>query len=317
MTVKHLLSDTHVIGVISNPIRYQSRYSLFFKWHQHMIDSGVQHIHVVEVQNGERDFVVTDAQNPYHTQLRTEDELWHKENMMNIALSRLTPRWQNWKYVIFSDCDISFVNPGWLEETVQALQVHHVVQPWSHAQDLGPNNEAIGAPHNGFLYSYWNDLPIKEGYSNWHPGFAWAFTRYAINQIGGWPELAILGSGDRHLACSLIGRGSSSFNHRVHDNYRHMVMSFQDRCEQYVKRDVGYCHGMILHGWHGSKVNRQYKSRWQILVDNKYDPYKDVYRDWQGLLRLNDDKIELRHAIQKYFRQRREDSIDAPLPGER
>ncbi len=308
MSVAHLLADTHVIGVVSNPVLYQSRYNLFRKWQAHMLETGVQNLHVVEVQNGERTFEVTDETNPNHVQLRTEDEIWHKEAMMNIAVSRLTPRFKDWKYVVFVDADVHFTNPNWLTDTVQALQNHHVVQPWSHAQDIGPKGEAIGTPHNGFMYSYWNDLPFKDGYANWHPGFAWAFTRHAFTSIGGWPELAILGSGDRHLACSLIGRGRVSYNHSVHANYKHMVESLEQRCERYIKRDVGYVPGLIIHGWHGSKASRQYKTRWGILVEHQYDPFRDVYRDWQGLLRLDDDRVELRHAIQKYFRVRQEDA---------
>jgi flagellar basal body-associated protein FliL len=36
----------------------------------------------------------------------------------------------------------------------------------------------------------------------------------------------------------------------------------------------------------------------------------DLKRDCQGLFQLEDNKIELRDAIRRYFRQRNEDSID-------
>ncbi len=111
------------------------------------------------------------------------------------------------------------------------------------------------------------------------------------------------------MACAMIGKGEYSFNHGVHENYKDMVMEWQRRCDKFVKRDVGYVSGTLMHAWHGSKQNRGYKDRWKILVDHQYDPYKDVYKDSQGLYQLDDDKLGLRDDIRRYFRSRHEDDI--------
>lgn len=308
MSVEHLRPFFHVIAVISNPIQYESRYNLFWKFKAQMEAVGVN-LWVVEVQNGERTFQVTERNNQRHLQLRTEDELWHKENMINLGIQQICQVQPDWKYVAWVDADIEFINRNWIDDTINQLQMCHVVQMFQNAIDVGPTGGAIHT-HNGFMWSYWNGIPYRDGYANWHPGFAWAATRQALNGVGNLISKAILGSGDRHMAMALIGKGADSYNKEVHLNYKHMVEAWQSKAQTYIKRDVGFVKGTIVHNWHGRKSDRGYRSRWQILTKSQFDPYADVYEDPQGLLRLEDDRIDLRDDIKKYFRSRNEDSID-------
>ena len=87
-----LLQDFYVISVISNPARYTSRYDLYEKFEKKMLESGVKLL-TVELQLGQRAFQVTDASNPFHLQLRSDDELWHKENMINLGIAKLPHDW--------------------------------------------------------------------------------------------------------------------------------------------------------------------------------------------------------------------------------
>jgi hypothetical protein len=272
-----------------------------------MRESGANLI-VVEVQNGERDFVVTKPGEPNHLRFRTEDELWIKENMINRGIQHLSRVYPDWKYVGWVDADIFFARRDWIDETLHALQTCHWVQMFQTAVDLGPSGEALHI-HQGFMWSWWRGCPAKPGYLSFHPGFAWSATREAITGIGMLIDRAILGSADRHMAMALIGRGAESYNQGVHVNYKHMVDAWEKRASFYVKRDIGYVPGTILHSFHGAKKNRFYQERWKILVNHQYDPYLDVYPDHQGILRLEDGRIALRDDIKKYFRSRNEDDI--------
>ncbi len=307
--VNHLRDKFHVVAVVSNPVRYKSRYTLYREFAARMAKEQDIHFHTVELQTGRRAFAITEPNNPYHIQLRTEDELFHKENMANIAIQNIARHWPDWRYVAWIDADVRFSRPDFINETIQELQVNHWVQMFSQAIDLGPNDEALHI-HQGFVASYWNGNAYKPGYHSWHPGYAWAATKEAITGVGGLIDRAILGSGDRHMAMALIGRGAESYNEGVTQGYKDMVATWQSRAERYVKRDIGYVHGTVLHSWHGQKKNRGYRNRWNILVDDKYNPAIDVYPDAQGILRLEDDRIKLRDDIKHYFRSRSEDSVD-------
>ena len=246
-------------------------------------------------------------------------EIWTKENLLNIALQHLPA---DWKYVAWIDSDLIFARPDWVSETLHKLQHYAFVQMFSIALDLSPAYEPIAA-HHGLVYSWQQgqEPPSVDVYygggdkqnsivNKWHPGYAWAARREALDAVGGFMDFAILGAGDHHMAKALIGRSLDSVHKDMHSSYKNRILAWQDRAEEHIKRNIGCVDGTILHYWHGPKANRRYVDRWKILVENQFDPDCDIYRDTRGLYRLTGNKIRLRDQIRAYFRQRNEDGID-------
>jgi hypothetical protein len=311
-------STLHVISVISNPVMYHSRYKLYREFETQMQRHNVNLI-TVEVAFGDRAFEVTQAGNFNHVQARTWDELWHKENMINLGLQRLPADWQ---YVAWIDADVQFVNPNWVEQTIHQLQHHHVIQLFSDCIDMGPEGQVI-EHHKSFCHQYLEHgfdsiLKADSGYyaksgskiAFPHPGYAWAARREAIDALGGLIDWAILGAGDHHMAWALVEHVEKSNPGGLHPNYLSRLLLFQDRCKEHIKKDIGYVSGTILHAWHGKKKDRRYQSRWKILQDHKFDPAVDIIKDSQGLWQLAGNKTALRDDLRKYFRSRDEDSTD-------
>ncbi len=297
---KHAVLD--VIAVVSNPVQYYSRYRLFEEFCERMRAEPLVRLTTVELQQRARPFI-TSAQ----IKLRSKDEIWYKENMINIAVKHLPP---DWEYVAWIDADILFLNKNWARDTIEQLQIYSVVQLWTHAIDLGPNGEILQV-HTGFMYQYVNKQPFSSKYGNyWHPGYAWACRRSAYNYMGGLMEFPILGAADHHMALAFIGAGPRGIPKGIHQNYLTKISTFEKRCEKDIKRNVGYVRGSIAHYFHGDKKNRKYYARWSILIRNNYDPITDVHYDEQGLMQLNPEKTQLRDEIREYFRGRNEDSID-------
>jgi len=318
----HLLDGFYVIAMISNPIRFGARYRLYEQFKKHMAVSGVKLI-TVEVGFGDRKHQVTEVADPNHIQLRTYDELWHKENAINIAVSRLPADWQ---YVAWIDADIKFLREDWAIETVHQLQHHMIVQLWQTANLLGPANEITNDNTiRSFAYCYKNNVPTARydgrgsvSYGTfWHPGFAWAMRREAWDHLGGLLDVCVLGAADYHMAYALIGKVQGTLEwskenngDTYHPNYKAAIMAWQERAETFIKRDIGFVPGTILHHWHGKAKDRKYNERWKTLVRHKFDPLTDIKRDWQGLYQLNPLKWGLRDELRAYARDRNEDSID-------
>jgi hypothetical protein len=313
----------YVIAAVFNPIRYRSRWSLYKKFEKHIEDSGAI-LYTVECAFGNREFCITDPLNPRHIRLRSPHELWFKENMVNIGISRLP---SDWKYVAWIDADIKFARPDWVGETLQQLQHYQFVQMFSEAQDLGPNYEPF-MRHKSFIYSYKNKIPRPKGpgyyygiegptpFVTWHPGFAWAARREAIDAVGGLIDYAPLGAADNHMAKGLVGDISNSVHPNVSKAYKNMLLEWERRATIRIRKNVGYVEGLLLHNWHGPKSDRKYWDRWKPLVDFQFNPQLDLKRDAQGLWQLTDRmeprSIALRDGIRHYFRQRNEDSIYLP-----
>src|SRR6185312_3537276 len=301
------LSKLHVITMISNPVRYKSRYALYNQFKQHMADSGVN-FWTCELAFGKRPWEVVQPGDPLGLPLRTSSELWHKENALNLLVQRLPADWQ---YVAWVDADIAFDNwrgdSAWYVETVQQLQHYKIVQLFQSAIDLDPTGNVIpGAVHMGFAYAYATGKTYGKGYTHWHPGYAWAMRRDAWDATGGLIDWAILGAADNHMAHAWIGRVLDSVNSKASGPYFKALQAYQDQCEHHIRRDIGYVNGTIRHYWHGKKRDRRYWDRWKILTDTQFDPGQDIKRDWQGVYQLADHhdmrSIILRDRIRDYFR---------------
>jgi hypothetical protein len=295
-----------VIAVVSNPVRFQRRYQLFNEFCARMKKDKNVRLLTVELQQRNRPFA-TDST----VKLRTNDEIWHKENLINIGVQHLPDQAE---YIAWIDADIEFQNKNWSQETIEQLQCYDVVQLFSHAIDLGPNGETM-IVHTGFNYLYVNDEPMSNyspgaPYRHAHSGYAWACRKSAYNAMGGLMEFPILGSADSHMAMAFIGKVGKTLHPKLNKNYKELCFIFQERCERHIKRNIGYVPGTINHFFHSDKQNRQYSSRWNILLNNDFDPLRDLKKDNNNLWQLEDLKPRLRDDIKKYFRQRQEDSID-------
>lgn len=302
-------SQLYVVTAISNPVGWESRIALYKQWVDHMRASGVQVV-VAECAYGDRDFEC-DIPGVKHIGLRSRTVVWNKESLINAAIAQLP---QDWKYVAWIDADIEFRNPTWAVDTINALQLYDMVQPWTACYDLGPNDEPL-ATHTSFCKVYADGKPIVQGpnaypggYVFAHPGYAWAATRQALDFTGGLIDTAALGAGDHHMAMALINRVNESIHGGLGEGYRAPLLRWQTRAVQHIATNIGYVPGTIEHQWHGAKDKRKYVDRWSILVSSAFDPETDLKRNVWGIYELAGNKPELRRAIDQYMRTRDEDS---------
>ena len=319
----HVLPERlHVVTMLENPLRWRSRYWNYWMFERECEAAGAI-LYTAEVAFGERHFEVTQAGNPRHLQLRTASEIWHKENALNLLMQRLPTEA---KYVAWIDADVKFSRPDWAQETLQLLQHYDVLQMFSHAQDVGPDYEPLTTTP-GFLYKWVTDRPSPHepafmeekaayGYYSvhsgqfWHPGFAWAAKRSALEKVGMLIDHAILGQGDWHMASALVGQVQRSLYSGYSPAYIRRCREWQERAEMYIRRNVGYLPGLVNHLFHGAKRDRSYDQRWKFLAQAGYDPERDLKKDWQGLHQLTDRSVILRDGIRQYARTRKEDSTE-------
>jgi hypothetical protein len=337
--LKPIPAQLDVVCVISNPLRFRSRLDLYRVFRKHVIDSGAR-LTTVEIAFGNRPFEITsqDTANSRNVKLRTNSEIWHKENGLNIGVSRLE---RDWEYVAWVDADVTFTRPDWVQETIHQLQHYPIVQMFSFATDLNDRYEhadnfyGTGIKPASWGYCHVHGLPavntdlrrqvdagrmlgtanapklapdgytIIQGGYYWHPGYAWACRRDAWDNLGGLIDHSIHGAGDYLMASALTGH--LTLPDWSKPSYVAPIMEWKARADKYIQGNFGYVDGLILHHWHGPKVKRGYHDRWRILHDNDFDPTIDIKRDWQGLWTLTDAKPGLRDALRQYLRTRDED----------
>lgn len=312
---KRLPDPLHVIAVVFNPLRFTSRYNLFREFEKHVELNAEIELTVVELAFGDRCFEITKEDNPKHIQLRTSHELWHKERMINYAVTQLPA---DWKYVAWLDADVTFLNPDWAHETLQQLQHYSIVQMFTHAIDISPNGDPLEF-FEGFAYSWMKGkrtFPRLNGSTgtpyygkHWHPGYGWAYRREAWDALGGLLDINIVGGGDHQMAYGLIGEIARTIPHGSTEQYSKMIKQWGDQASA-IKQNIGAVPGTLVHHYHGQKVKRNYHSRWKVLTGNAFDPVTDLKKDWQLMYALTGDKIKLRDELRNYFRARNEDSTE-------
>jgi len=320
--------DFFVITPIVNSPRYKVRAENYYRFKQ-MCDSAGVNLITVECAFGDRPFEVTERDNPNHVQLRSIEELWLKENMINCGMKYVRQVWPNVKQFAWVDSDCAPVSPPreWFKETIEMLDHYEFVQMWEYLINLGPDYQPISAPQMSFMKTYAAaGFQIPKGRNVKHtlaghsgmvslgrPGLAWAANVSALDAVGGLIDFCILGSGDWHMAHGLVGgmlQGTAEATRL--SRYSQKLFAWQERAERWIKRDVGYVKGTVYHWYHGDKVNRRYGDRGQILISAGYNPDTDIKYDTQGLLQLETwepRQIILRDRIREYFASRNEDSV--------
>lgn len=310
----------HVVTCIYNPIRWGTRIANFKRFRDQMLDHGVT-LTVVECALGKRPFELNDVAHIEHIGVHADTLAWNKENLINIGIQR--SKYQT-PYIAWVDGDIEFRNPQWAVDTVHALQQYAVVQPWSEALDLGPRGEPMfikGFHVQTSFGKVWHEMGdikaqttpgIPSQYSRgWmypHPGYAWAIRRDVLNNIGGLIEASGLGAGDHQMAMAFIGRIDNSIHGRTSQNYQAVVRAWGERAYKYVQGDVSYVQGTIEHWFHGEKSKRKYQERWDILIEEGFDPTADLRKNLDGVLELTGNKPRMRHKFDLYMRSRDEDA---------
>lgn len=303
----------NVVVVISNPCLYAKRYILLKEFVSRMEHDESENVElfVVELVYGNQKFIVTDKSNDHHLQLRTETPLWHKENMINLAVEKLlVPR--NYKAFAWVDADIEFESASWAMDTLKILNgSKDVVQLFSHCVDMDKDESTMNV-FSGFGYNFSKNKKFvsptcKNRLDFWHPGFAWAITRRAFDKLGGLFDCGILGSGDHIMALSIIKKANRGCINAEYDrDYNMSILDFEKKA---TGLRLGYTPGVVRHFYHGTKQNRQYSERWKILAKHKYSPARDVCFDAKtGLLQPTRSFPEaLKYDIMKYFSERKED----------
>jgi len=303
----------HVVTAVANPIRWASRIKLAKNAISQWVADGAN-VTVVECAYGARPWELAGLPGIQHVPVRARTLVWNKECLLNIGISRLS---SDASYIGTFDADISFRKRDWAAETIHALQLHPVVQPWSDAYDLGPHDEHMQA-HKSFARQYATGQPVvpqsptfwkTDGgpYDYPHSGYAWCWTRKVLDDVGGLFELGAMGSGDHHMALGLVGAVEKSLPAGCHPAYIEALQRWQSRALLHVNRKLGFVPVTIEHAFHGSKKSRKYISRWGMFAKYDFNPNTDLKRNSYGVIEFAGNKPDLERAFEQYLREREED----------
>ncbi len=145
-------SSKHVFFIIAcvfNPAMFRSRFESYRRFEKHVLEFDVGLI-TVELASHNQIFQVTKPNNPHHVQLRTNDTIWYKENLINIGLKHLPSKCE---YVAWVDLEVEFLNRNWVEESIKTLETHKVIQLFEFVRILGSKTNIVES-HAGYSWCW-------------------------------------------------------------------------------------------------------------------------------------------------------------------
>lgn len=306
----------YIATAVANPLLWQSRGKVARSTILDWLKEPNVHVTLAEVAYGSRGYELADmaSDRVTHVPLRATTMAWSKECALNIAIHNMP---QTAAKIATLDADITFRIAGWATNTLNALDLYEVIQPWATAYDLGPQDQHIYA-HQSFASVYHSGKPVTvTDPKQWafsggpylypHPGFAWAWQRQLLNRAGGLFEFGGMGSGDHHMALGMVGKVWASLPNGVTAGYRNAVTAWANLAASAINGKIGFCGGTIEHTFHGRKGDRGYETRWGMFLDHGFDPLVDLKRNTSGILEFSGNKPDLERAFDRYLRAREED----------
>lgn len=286
--------DLAIVTCHFNPLRYALPVRNYWEW-RHSLGPLARNLFTIEL-SFDGHFGIPDSirrsGGPQHL-------LWQKEALINEAVRQLPERF---KYVAWVDHDLVFSDHSWAERAVQLLgtdcdviQLFELID-YTHADGSHERTRtgAVRVHHE------------SEGLDG-SPGGAWAARRDFFQSIGGLVSQNIVGSGDQVACDAFLGR-ETDYWRRNCERMKALDREWSANVRRHLTRGVGYLPEKIKHLYHGTRDNRQYVERLEILDRHDFDPKQDVRIDEAGLLSWNSDKPGLHREILEYFQNRQEDS---------
>lgn len=298
------------VTVFFNPAKFKSLLNNYFYFAEEMKKAGVRLVTVECCFNG-ADFEIPKTTDVYR--LRGDSIMWQKERLVNYGVSMLPPEC---KYFAWIDCDVIFSDSRWPEMIVEKLQTADILQLFKKVYYLSPG---LTKPDGSKILALQGIVWQQAIHKNWLkrrrnkelpfsvPGFAWAAKRSVFSDIGIYDK-NIVGSGDTFLVdCYFDSWDIHGFGQKFTTAMKEEMMQWCERLKE-KKPILDYLPIDIYHLWHGSMKNRRYMDRHDIILQNDFDPTKDIELR-NNVYEWSTDKKEMHEAIRQYFFQRQEDVL--------
>lgn len=276
-----------VITTHYNPCNYKRLLNNYFIFKENLTKDADLFVAELSFNN---EFRIPEA---LHIHGSEKNIMWQKERMLNLIVENLDPKYD---IIAWIDADILFADPDWLEKALEKLEKYPVVQLFGKMISLNKNFEI---DH------------IKEGWClNKHkggkfkcPGGAWIAKRWVFPLI----DFNIIGGGDSAQVHAWDNNFNNFFSSMLNPEYLECYRDAGKIAYDKVQGNYSYIDCDIVHLYHGTRQNRRYVQRYEILKENRFDPKNDIKID-NGIYSWNSDKPILHGQLKEYFSSRDEDN---------
>lgn len=294
------MEKIHLITVIYNFAENKSRYTLT----NNFIETYKLHpqieLYIVELTYMNKNPKIVDINNKNHLHVKSNTPLWHKENLINLAVEKLIPK--TCEYIAWIDGNIEFKNNDFVDKIFESLKIYDFIQIFSKCErnDIALK-ESFGKKINDMIKNNTRPNFISDF---GHTGYGFATKKSAFNKIFPLPDKFIVGGGDSFFCFGFVGLNFYDYAVKSQIDNINIKKYADEHIEKIKGLKIGYADNEIIYYEHGDVKNRKYTERWKIL-DN-YNPYTDIKYNDDGVIEFIGNK-KIQNDVLMYFYDRKED----------
>jgi len=296
------LNHFYVICIVPNPAKSPALTKLYLKFKKQMESDGVKLV-TVECAFGKSPFVLTrENYEPDNIQIRSSNAFFQKENLINIALTKLP---KDAKYVFWVDCDMEFLNTNWTKDAINALNRYRAIQLFEEIIFTDENGKEKER-EKGFTFQLC-DKKTNELYgrtfeeSTAMARYAWGFRYETLKQLKGLIDFSIIGNNSKIMAYCFIQNVEKYVPSNMSLVFREAIETWQTRAELTLNNKISYLPGAIKMPYSKLKQDEKMDDNWSILQTNGFDHLNDLYKDAQGLYCLEKEKTNLIKELKDFY----------------
>lgn len=248
---------------------------------------------ISELAYDDEPFFLPASRNVFHYRCPRGQVLWHKENLLNLAVERLPKAYDK---IAWIDPDLWLERRDWVEAAERKLEHFAVVQLFDRFCRTNLDGEIIDSKISFAAQGGWGENAN---------GGAWAARRELWTKAGGLYERAIVGSGDVAFCAAAIRNALPAYLGYLTSDWS----GWAKKAGAWIEENGGFdfLEGRIVHEWHGEMRDRSYLDRHGHLA--KLDVGKLVARRADGLLQYAPSvPASFAARIEEYFKLRKEDA---------
>ena len=238
----------------------------------------------------------------------TDTVAFHKEGLFNKAFDL----YKDYKDIfVLLDADIIFADDSWPDNLIATINAGaNVVQPfkichWTTKEGtIGMSSKSYSCYRaENYIRGMWDNRKISSTKHDYHPGFAWAFSKMFLLKTNGLYPKCFSGSGD--IATLHLTEGMT-----IDKNGWAPLDYLQPELNNFILKGTGkhgVMDGEIYHLYHGTRDNRKYYERHKKIMQEKLDIGPEFFSQ-----ELDDHLVKavnplVNTIILDYFKSRRED----------
>lgn len=288
---KQLLDDEnylYIVTIIDNLCLCPQKQKLYLDFKQKISKIKKARLVIMEYASMGLPFIEANKLlEPFHYQMRNENNFNQKFSYYNFLIKKL-PTYM--KYIAFMDYEIEVLDDDWINETL-----HHLKKG---ANFVKMHNDFIFTNKHGEIL-FPNDKINKEQ-NLFQFGFLFAANRHFLEEIEGFPDFLFIEESDEIVAACIENKVHEILPRNINDELRISILNWAKKIEgQGINLKIV---NSTITKYISERMRKNIKKNGlNILIDNKFDPARDLVKNKDGISCLKKEKEKIIKELKEYF----------------